>query len=812
MSLFTKLLLGLLAVVVLGLAAVYLFFPTDAVKRLVIEQGSAQLGRPVSVGDVSVSLWGGLGATVKQISVASPTDITAHDLIAIDEVDVKLAFWPLLRGSYQINSLVITSPTIHLHTIADGRNNFSFPQPDQTVSTPDTAGASLPLFHFDQLVLTNGRIEMVNDSTSSATTVAKCGVNLRMNSTAPGLFRINGSIVADTIVVGSEKQTAFGPLRADLSVLYDLAKSQLQIDSLLAQMGGLRCAVAGEVSGLTTNMKAALALTLPETELSSLIAALPSAQQAQFADYTLAGTVGCKARILYDSLARPALSYSGSAEFVSLSIGAPQIDGKLTIEKLATTFSTDTLQSTIQGGMYAGQPLDGNVTVIGFADPFIDAALRGQINLALLQPWLPVQDSASISGNSRFDLVIAGKPSLPEELKLSGSVEISNAAFNNRSLPEPIKAMHLSATLSPEAIVFKSLALEFPSSDISMTGTLSRPFPYLLPLGSVDRTDAKPPFFTFALSSRRFNTDKLFPEVVPDPALRAAAPSDSISGIMLPDIDGAGTFAIDSLVYCAVDFTRLKGDISIADRVIDCKNVNGLVYTGSVSGTTAIDLNNFDNPKYRGTFTASKIEANDFVNRFSTFSGIVFGKLDLTGSYAAAGWEPAQLMQSLTLDGLSNLREGKIVTSGPAFEALNGLAGKIGKEIKAEQAVRELAAKLAVEDGKVVMRDLKLSAGSLGDLTLDGFYGFDGSMGYQGNLLLSEESSSKLTSQGGIVGGLTGLLKGKEIGRISLPLKAEGTLTSPKITFDYAAVGKAAVKGLVSDSLSGLKNLLKKKP
>jgi hypothetical protein len=329
---------------------------------------------------------------------------------------------------------------------------------------------------------------------------------------------------------------------------------------------------------------------------------------------------------------------------------------------------------------------------------------------------------------------------------------------------------------------------------------------------NLDRSKMKKPMFLFTLSSHRFDSDKLFPEAVPGSGEnRANKPVDSLPPIILPDIDGQGTFTVDTLVYSKVDLTKIAGKIRIKDRKIEAYDVTGMAYTGSVAGNTTIDLNDFDNPKYTGKFAASQIEADDFVRRFAKVGGFLYGKFDLKGDYNAAGWEPNQFLNSLTLSSLGAIQSGKLVTSGVVYDLLKSIGDKLGQPFEKEQPLKGLTSNISVKDGKVVVDGLRTNLLNIGDLKLGGYYGFNNQIGYDGTIELTKELTAKLTSKGGILGGLAGLMTDKSTERLLVPLKVTGTWDKPNAEIDFDALTKGATRNAKKGVGGLLENLIKKK-
>jgi len=243
--------------------------------------------------------------------------------------------------------------------------------------------------------------------------------------------------------------------------------------------------------------------------------------------------------------------------------------------------------------------------------------------------------------------------------------------------------------------------------------------------------------------------------------------------------------------------------VKIHDRKIECYEVTGKVYSGTVGGSTTIDLTDFDNPRYVGKFSASQIEADDFVSRFTGFGGHLFGKVNLNGSYDARGWEPEAFLNSLSMNSTADLKNGKIVTSGFVYEAISALTSKMGQSFEREQPVKKLATNILVENGRVKLDKLTTSLGKTGDISIDVFYSFSGDLDYKGTILLSEDMTNKLLSSLG--------LNAKSVDRVRLPISIGGTTDHPKMDLDFAALTKDVGKNLIDEAAGLLKGFFDKK-
>jgi hypothetical protein len=400
------------------------------------------------------------------------------------------------------------------------------------------------------------------------------------------------------------------------------------------------------------------------------------------------------------------------------------------------------------------------------------------------------------------------------ELKPHGAMSITNASLNDTLLPEPIQNLSAKFTVVADTFRVDSMKVQFVSSDLSMKGRVVRPVPCFLTYLGVTEGDPEKPLFELKLNSRRFDVDKMFPEAVPgSEAVTEQAAMTTEPSMVIPDMNGTGTFSVDTLIYSNIEFIGINGNYRVQDRKLECYDVSGNVYSGKVTGKTSIDLNNFASPIYSGEYKASEIEVDDFIKRFSKFGGFLFGKIDINGTYGASGWNRNEFVNSLSMNALAQMNKGKMVTSGASYQAVNAIASSLSLKFDQEQAVKSLTTKIVVKDGKVGMDNLKSSLGIVGDIELGGFYDFDGGIEYKGTVLLSPEYTKKVMSfmtKGDVLGGLSGIFTDKSVERMKLPLLIEGTVEDPQVKVDMASLGKTAGENLKSKLGNFLQNQFKK--
>jgi len=921
----------LLIIAVIGLK---LFFPTEKVRRMAVEEGSEMLGRELAVETLDISFWGGLGVVLENVQLGNPPGVEGPNLLEAENIDLKLRLLPLIFGDMRVDRLIIEKPTINMRKSSTGEVNYAFDLPDTTVSpqveeqmTPETKSAAAAV-SFDNLEIHRGRLLYQDDSTGMIIEAVNFDLATSLENPREALYKSSGRVKIDSLKVTLDEPYPVFAVGLQYAVDYDLNDELVTVERADLTVNDLRFKITGDARQPMGDVNARLNVKSNRLTVADLFNLLPAGQREMVKDYSIEGDFAFDADLDYDATrVGNEFTYTGTASLTDMVMSSREMEGELKFARCLIDFKPDNLRMTIEDGSFDGQPLKGHLMVEDFENPTIGGELAGSFNLVFLEPFLPPEPGHKVSGRTAFDVKFSGpvkepdkmsfsgtvgvtdgqyrsslvpepvegftldaffdnrllnirelscrfpsgnldftgrvndlvpylmadsteaskispsvegtlkgqvdfamlKPYLPEKgnpklagqlavdvnfagkmgdltgFRPRGNLAVTNASYTDSLLPEPVERFEARLELKQDTIAVRNLDVKFTSSDVSFTGQLIKPFPYLLPVADLDRSKMRKPFFQFTLESQRFDIDRLFPEAVPGSSADPTEVSmDSVSMVILPDIDGRGTLAIDTVIYSGVEFTQVTGKIRIEDRKIECYDATGKVYTGSVSGKTTIDLGNFENPVYTGEFAATQIEANDFISRFTKFGGHLFGKTNFNGTYSAKGWDPDAFLNSLTLDGLGEVRQGKLVTSG----AVHGLLSQLGELAKTpvdkEQTLRDLVSKVSIENGKVKLDRFKTSLDKLGDVTLDGSYGFEGDLNYTGSIELSQELSDKLMSGSGLAAGVASLFGNKKSNRLTVPFKISGTVDKPDPKLDLSGVVGENLQNQVGEALQGL--------
>ena len=132
-------------IIVLGLAAPY-FISVDSFRPKITSMIEAKTGRKVSLGTIRARFIPRIGFSVSDVVLGSPASFGNIDLIKIDTLKGALAWGPLLRGEYQIDSLDLVHPVVVLADDERGHTNYDFsPEAVKPGSRKNLASVDKPL-------------------------------------------------------------------------------------------------------------------------------------------------------------------------------------------------------------------------------------------------------------------------------------------------------------------------------------------------------------------------------------------------------------------------------------------------------------------------------------------------------------------------------------------------------------------------------------------------------------------------------------------------------------------------------------------
>jgi len=105
-----------------GVGAAFFLVDANQLKQALVEQLESQLQRKVSAGEAEVTIFTGLGARVRNLTVGEDPQFGATPFVRLGSLQVRLKLLPLLSGKVAVDSVLVDQPVVRLIRKPQGWN------------------------------------------------------------------------------------------------------------------------------------------------------------------------------------------------------------------------------------------------------------------------------------------------------------------------------------------------------------------------------------------------------------------------------------------------------------------------------------------------------------------------------------------------------------------------------------------------------------------------------------------------------------------------------------------------------------------
>ena len=791
-----KILIGIVAgVIVLLIAAsfaVKIIFTKEKLMSMLVPRIEVALEREVEIGDVSVSIWGGLGADVKGMRVLNPPGFVHEELFRFDQFSIRVKFWPLLRKRIEVKKLILENPEINLEKEKKGVSNFA----DLIESK---GGAIVIPFSFDQFQMGNARVLYLDGQTNKEIVLNKVAHDARLElDDEMENARITGVIKVESIEMNfPDRKQTLPPL--SLSLEHDINLNMpgdfIEVNALKIGIAKFTVEMKGRLDKVSTAPVLNLSVQSDGISLEDVLASLPQAESSPLTQLKTSGNIALRASLKGDFGGKAPVQFEGKVTLQNGRIDFATAPKPLDIPYGEINFNNRSLSFFSSDARLGEAPLELKLVVENFSDPSLTSQLKTDLNLAILGEFVSLPEETDLAGHAAINVKAYGKIKQTEKMSFSGRVDLKKVEVVTPALGVPVRNMDGTISFKESDIDIPGLSLSMGKSSLSLKGKAYGAIPYLL---SPKRGK---PLLSFSLDSPFLDLDEILPVSKEGKKKAEGAAKDSIP---LPDINASGQISIEKLIFRKVELSNVSSKVDLVDGVLTFDNAKGKVYSGSVNGNVTTDLRNMDQTEFDMDLNASQIEANDFLSRFTGFDDHLFGKLNLEATFSGKGNRVEDIRRTLSANGRANFADGKLI----GWVLLDSLASFLQIAGLKEQHIRTLKNSFRIADGRVWFDDLTVSTKD-GDFDLVGSLGLDGSLDYALTAVLSSELSLRFDA----LGDVSNYLKNDQ-GRTVLDLKISGTAKRPRFSVDTARAQKrleAELKGKVGEKKGELENQLKEK-
>ena len=769
------------ALVAIAALALALLFPPARLKAMVADQLHHALAREVRFADASLGLWPPVRLTVRRPELAEPGGFARGAAFSADAVDLDLDVFALLSRKLRVRRLTIEHPALHLLLRADGGTNLD------SLGAPQQPGAPPPAMDLDvrAFAIRDGRV-LVDDVRAGRRIAFDVSTALSLQAEGGGRrIATAGRTTVSALMFGPLRATTVAEMNRGLAGLvlrvehrgaYDAPTQRLALERLALKLGRAELSFAGVVDSVGARPRYRLRAQGDGVDFGQVLGWVAAA------DAPMVKGLSGNGRLAFD------LTVVGGPAAAAVPAALPVVTGWLTVKdasfryagapaevrglELAARFAPDTLSIGSLTARVADQPVTARLLARRFADPLVEFAVQGRLDLAAIAPLL-AQPGVTLGGRADVDVRGSGRAKDPGTLSLNGRADLHDVRVATKDLPAPVEGINGALLFSGTGAEARALTARAGKSSFTLNATITRP------LALMAKPDSVPPAgVKFDFRSPYLDLAELLPTTPGAP--------------FLPNAKGSGTVAIDRLRQGKLDVRAVKADVTLAPAALSSPAFSLQGYGGTVRGHASFDLRDTRRPAYAVNAVVENVQANDILSAWTPAKNLLMGTLSTNIDFSGAGAAPEDFRRTLTLVGLASLAQGQF-GPGPALDAI---AQYVKVPQLREVKFHDLKLPMRIEQGRLVTDPVHLT-GASGDWTLAGAVGFDGALDYAVSVTLPKEVAAAIDARSALAAGALA----DDQGRILLDLRVSGSAKAPRVAWDTQAM-RGRLAGRASAALT----------
>jgi len=761
---------ALVGLVLVAWAALAILFPPAKVRALAQTQLSAAVAREVRFDGASVSLFPPVRLNVNGLALAEPGGFANGAAFQARSIGLDLDVLALLGGHVVVRRLRLDRPALHLLLRADGTSNLD----GLAKAPPPGAPPAKPMdFEVHELTITGGKA-LVDDLKSARRVALGVDTRLGLSSESAGKrLSLDGTTTISDLRFGPLGARSASELNSSLAKLdwkiehtgkYDADLQRLALTKLGLKFGRTEVALRGVVDHPGPQASFALQAQGTNLDIAEILGFLAAADARALNGITGAGHLDFQLSLRGSAAPGAILSIEGPLRLRDARFQYPGAPAAIEAVSFNAQFGGNSLDIPDAVARVAKQPIRAQLHVENFADPNVNLALQGNLDLAAVAPLVVPKDT-KLAGHADVDVRARGRAKDPAAMNVDGRAKLTGVSVETPAMPRKLEDLHGDLAFSQTRAQATGFGARAGQSSFTLDGTIDRP----LSMMAVQKPDGSYPVppagVKFDFRSPYLDAAEILPS-------SGGAP-------VLPNATGGGNVSIGRLRNGALDVRNVVASVAFEPAVMNVPKYAMDGYGGKIAGDARFDLRNPKSPVFAVKAKLDTLQADALLSAWTPAKGLLRGALSTDLDMSGAGSTPEQLKRTITAAGLAAIANGQL-GPGPALEAIASVT-KI-PDLK-QMYFKDAKLPFKVDHGRFVTDAGHLS-GPSGDWLVAGAVGFDGALDYAVSITLPPSAVTALRAKSALAAGaLT-----DDQGRMLIDLHVGGTATNPRVGWDMKAM------------------------
>ncbi len=476
MKLFLKILAVILALFIILIVALNLYFTDERLKNTILPHVQSAVGSEVEVDKMSLTFFRTFPRFGLDIDGLRIPDPDGEPVASIQELLVSVELFPLLRNELSVSRLSITSPRVYYTVFADSTSNIDFLlDPDEEIDDTEGYEISIPGFTLRDATI------LYRDETSNSV------ISLEALDADISLFygdilesRVDADLGSLNVMMDGTSYISNLSLSVNQRSTLDLENEILNFTEGTVSIRGLALNLIGTVSDWGSDE---LALSLQFASTSENFGELLRLAPPAFDEY-LTG-LHTRGSLVFEGSVDGIFSEDTLPDFdVTIAVAdgflqnpdLPQaiedINFEILFNNSLATVSHFRARAGVNRVTASGtleRPLEEDAT--------FSLDLDGDIDLATISSFYPIEELGieQLAGLLKTAAQAAGRIDQPENATFSGNFHLTSGLLKYADVPRPIEQINARIDATQERVQIAESGFTAANNQFNLTGTILRP-------------------------------------------------------------------------------------------------------------------------------------------------------------------------------------------------------------------------------------------------------------------------------------------------------------------------------------------------
>jgi len=829
-----KIILFSLAILLLVAVSIPFIFKGKIIK-LITEEANKNVNAKVKFSDdISLSIFKSFPdftLSMKAIEVVGINEFEGDTLLAVKNLTVSLDFMSVINGEkIRIRNVFFNEPRIHAIILKNGKPNWDLAKPSsdtsQQTEVSEPVKFDLVMKNFE---IKNGYISYIDNEGNMSTEIAGMNYVLKGDFNQD-MFTMENKLDIDKLSFAMSNISYLNEVHATANAQidanqkdskYTFKNNEFGLNDLLFKMEG-NVKMNGNDIGIDIKYAAI------KNDFKAFLSLIPAIYSSSFNDLQSKGKLSFNGFVngIYNEKQLPAFAFNlmvengwfkypalpAPVENVGINFHVTNADGNLDNTKI----NLSKLHFELQGDPFDAKLLAENL----LKDPFVDAHLKGKLNLDNVVKIAPMPSGTRLSGMLISDFAAKGKISdienkNYENFNASGNISVSDIQYQSIELPNGMNVKSATLSFNPKLVSLNNFDAKIGNSDMQMNGDLSNFFPYFFGKGTLV---GNLNFKSNMIDANQFLSKD---SVAPVANNIKAADTNGMDVVEIPsNIDFTLTSSMNKLLYSTYDISNFNGIVKVANSKLSFNKVVLTLLGSKINMDGFYETTNPKKPTVEMAFGIKELDIPLAFKTFNTIKKIAPIAEKMTGKFSTSIFKfnteldnrMKPVYENLYASGDLQIADATVTN----IEVFNKVADAFKRDDWKKVDFKNVLVKYEVKGGRVYTKPFNVKVGGQ-NLTLSGSSGLDQTLNYNGTVAIPRKD---LGNANAAVDGVLAQLNQKGGSNIKLNevlnigMVLGGTFTKPTISTNLADIAKNeanSLKNQVADEINKKKKELEDK-